>query len=78
MQFNSQKSSYEASIYLKQGYYNYMYALVQNTTDKVIDVAAIEGDHSATENEYTIYVYHKPNGIFYDKLIGYTTINTRQ
>ena len=68
---------YESSVYLKQGYYNYLYALNDTSTGKV-DVSYIEGTHYETQNEYYIYVYYREIGKTYDQLIGYikTTSNS--
>lgn len=75
MVYNEKRFGYEAKIYLKQGYYNYEYGFVKDG-DKSADNSVIEGMHSETENDYTIYVYHRTPGIFYDKLIGITHINS--
>jgi hypothetical protein len=42
---------------LKQGYYNYYYALNDSTTN-CVDVSYIEGTHYQTRNDYYIHVYH--------------------
>jgi hypothetical protein len=34
-----------------------------------------EGDFHQTENVYNIYVYHKPFGERYDKLVGFHTVS---
>lgn len=69
MRYNFQEKVYEAKLYLKQGYYNYIYAFLKNGKDKA-SLKRIEGSHSDTENQYTIYVYYRPPGALYDKLIG--------
>jgi hypothetical protein len=60
---------YQADIYLKQGYYDYQYAFLKDHS-KVADCTVLEGNHSETENTYTIYTYYRPVGIYYDQLIG--------
>ena len=77
MHYNTDKKQYEASIYLKQGYYNYHYAL-NDTTKKNIDVAYIEGTHYQTRNDYYIYVYYRNTGERYDKLIGYLKTSSKE
>lgn len=69
MQWNEEAKQYEAAVYLKQGYYNYMY-LQENG-------AAPDGNFYETENEYIILVYHRPQGGRYDKLVGYRSMTTR-
>ena len=77
LSFNENSRMYESSVYLKQGYYNYLYALNDTSTGKV-DVSYIEGTHYETQNEYYIYVYYREIGKTYDQLIGYikTTSNS--
>ena len=77
MKYNYQKQAYEASIFLKQGYYNYMYAL-NDTITKEIDISYIEGSHYQTKNIYYIYVYYKKTGDKYDKLIGFTEVSSNE
>ena len=36
--------------------------------------APIEGDFFQTENQYSVYVYYRPMGSRYDRLIGVTII----
>ncbi len=66
---------YQKSIYLKQGYYNYVYALMENGKD-VPNINYIEGSHWQTENNYTIYVYYHDIEKNYDRLIGFKTLNS--
>ena len=68
MTFNYFKKTYECTLYLKQGYYNYMYVFLPDGRPAA-ETNQIEGDHWETENEYTIYVYHKQQGTYYDQLI---------
>ena len=75
MTYNDIKLGYEARLYLKQGYYNYMY--VQSTDGKSAgDETQTEGSYWDTENDYYILVYHRKFGGQYDQLIGYKKINT--
>jgi len=75
MTYNYKRSGYEARLYLKQGYYNYMYVL-SNDTKKGGDETVTEGNHWDTENDYCIYVYHRRIGTYYDQLIGYKKMNS--
>jgi len=75
MTYNEIAHQYEASIYLKQGYYNYQYR--QKTSDEAPGITRnTDGDFYETENEYTILVYHRPQGGRYDQLVGYSIIRT--
>jgi hypothetical protein len=69
MNYNFARQGYEARVLLKQGYYNYMYALADNKTGK-LDLSQIEGNHSETVNSYTILVYNREQGYRYDRLIA--------
>lgn len=69
MQYDATDGVYKTSLLLKQGYYNYMYAL-WNDDDSHLNVAAMEGNHSETENNYTILVYYYDMALDADRLIG--------
>lgn len=75
MKYNPARFGYEAVLYLKQGYYNYEYAFIKDGSTEA-DNTVIEGMHYETENDYTIYVYHKQQGTFYDQLIGVKRMNS--
>lgn len=74
MSYNFRSKQYEATLYLKQGYYNYQYLYLPNRSSKA-ECALIEGNHSETENSYTVYVYHRDKGSLYDQLIAVTAIS---
>jgi len=69
MQYNFRRKGYEANILFKQGYYNYMYVMLPNTST-IGDATWVEGNHSETKNVYTILVYHRSRGELYDELIS--------
>ena len=73
MTYNEEKQQYEATILLKQGYYNYKY--VKASADfKTIDEIGIDGSFYQTENEYEIFVYFYDYAQGYDRCIGYKKI----
>jgi len=74
MNFNFKAKRYEATLYLKQGYYNYLYLYLPNRST-IAECALIEGNHSETENSYTIYVYHRAKGTLYDQLIAVKSVS---
>ncbi len=77
MVYNNAVSAYVGKALLKQGYYNYAYAVVPRAgKNKKPDLTEIEGDWYETENEYTILVYYHPLGERYDRLIGVTSFNS--
>jgi len=75
MEYNSDRKCYEATLLLKQGYYNYEYVFVSDRTH-VIDPFEIEGSHYEAENDYLIYVYYRPLEARYDRLVGYSLVNS--
>ncbi len=75
MIYNSSRKGYEKKLFLKQGYYNYLYVVKDITTGKA-DESLIEGTHWETENEYTVWVYYHEMGGLYDRLIAVQNINS--
>ncbi len=75
MKYNEKRFGYEATLYLKQGYYNYEYAFLKDGATAA-DETLVEGSHYETENDYAIYIYHRKQGTFYDQLIGVTRFNS--
>jgi len=55
---------------LKQGGYNYQYLFLGKGSSKAT-VERVDGSFWQTNNEYGIYIYHRPIGGRYDRLIGY-------
>ena len=77
LEYNDEQKQYEGSIYLKQGYYNYHYALNEISTDKV-DISFIEGTHYQTRNDYYIYVYYRSVGDRYDRFVGFLKTSSKE
>ena len=75
MAFNYFTKKYECDLYLKQGYYDYTYVFLPDGKPAA-QTNQIEGDHWETENDYTIYVYHKPPGSYCDQLICVQKFNS--
>lgn len=75
LKYNYKTRSYETSLYVKQGYYNYQYVL-KRAMQSSLDESFIEGNHAETENDYFIFVYYRQPGEQYDRLIGFQQINS--
>lgn len=75
MRYNKEYGIYEKNILLKQGMYNYMY-LTKSPVQETISSTDTEGNFYETQNTYTIYVYHRPFGERYDRLIGLCRISS--
>ncbi|MDE5806511.1 MAG: DUF5103 domain-containing protein [Muribaculaceae bacterium] len=78
MIYNGAAGGYELEIPVKQGAYNYQYAVIPKGEKVAPSPSVIEGDKYETENEYNIYVYLRKPGERYDRLIGYATINSNE
>jgi hypothetical protein len=77
LKYNPTTRAYECSLFLKQGYYNYEYALVdKRKPDAVPETQITEGDWWETENIYTILVYYRALGGRSDELVGTATLNS--
>ena len=57
------------TLLLKQGSYNYQYLFLPDG-GSTASAGPIEGNYYETVNEYLVKVYHRPQGVRYDKLIG--------
>ncbi len=75
MKYNYETKTYEASLFLKQGYYNYVYAFLPNNASAA-EIPFIEGNFFDADNDYAIYVYHREPGDRYDRLIGSVQFNS--
>jgi hypothetical protein len=71
--YNPSLDLYEGIILLKQGFYNYKYALKQGD---VILKNRVSGSHSVTENEYLILLYYRDIGAQFDALVGVGRANS--
>ncbi len=65
---------YTTEVLMKQGYYNYMYGIVDE--DGNVDYRTMEGSWSDTENEYQSIIYYRGLGDIYDRIIGFNSFNT--
>ncbi|MDO7876176.1 DUF5103 domain-containing protein [Hymenobacter sp. ASUV-10] len=77
MEYNEATQTYTATALLKQGYYNYDFAVAgANGPNETY----FEGTHQQTENNYDLLVYYRPPGTRADLLIGYqmVAVNSRQ
>ena len=76
MEYNSATGAYEKAVLLKQGNYNYQYLFVGRGATRG-ETAPLEGNYYQTENEYAIFVYYRPFGARYDRLVGTATVLRR-
>jgi hypothetical protein len=74
MQYDADAKIYWLTALVKQGGYDYQYWFVpkaQKTTTQRVD-----GSYWQTENEYAIYVWWRPFGARYDRLVGVQIIRS--
>ncbi len=75
LKYDKSAKTYFTKIYLKQGYYNYNYIFVPD--DGEANFEMFEGSHFDTENEYIFKMYYRDPQNFYDRLMLYKIVNSR-
>lgn len=74
MEYDAEAQCYYLYAYLKQGGYDYLYYVLSDDALNKVSAGAsllpLEGSHWQTHNAYTIYVYYRPFGSRYDRLVG--------
>lgn len=75
MTYDFDKQQYIGKLYLKQGYYNYAYA-VRSIGTSFADFTYTEGNSFETENDYSLLVYQHDFSVGYDRMIGYYQMNS--
>ena len=73
MQYDNVSRSYILSALVKQGGYDYQYWFRGKGTQNKTTTQRVDGSYWQTENEYTVYVYWRPFGARYDRLVGLVT-----
>jgi hypothetical protein len=73
MLFNPEKKVYETDIRLKQGYYDYVYALFDPVLQR-FSTDLTEGNQWEVEDNYMVLLYYRELGGRYDQLLGFSSI----
>lgn len=73
MVYDFEKKCYYKSLFLKQGGYNYIYALKNKGEDR-LSLLETEGSFWQSKNRYELYLYYRPFGARYDRLVGFDTV----
>lgn len=76
MNYNKEVNRYQASLLLKQGFYNYKYVALDKKNQQLNN--QISGNFHVTENQYHILVYYRRFGSIYDRLVGIGLANSQQ
>jgi hypothetical protein len=77
MHYYSDANSYVHELLLKQGRYDYTYAIVDKGATKA-DMYYSEGGRYETENDYYFFVYYRNPVERYDRIVGYRKMSTNQ
>ena len=75
MRYDSRYNMYKGRLFLKQGYYDYLYVVVPKGKTRG-SISYIEGDHWETKNQYSVFVYYREKVPEYDRLVGYLRFNS--
>lgn len=76
MNYNNRKGTYEISLLLKQGFYNYKYVVVDKYGN--LEEGLISGNFDETENNFKVMAYYRDLGARYDRLIGMGEANSTE
>jgi hypothetical protein len=74
MTYNPENGMMEATLKMKQGFYNYKY--VAQNEDGEIRLNDVGGNFHFTENNYLILVYYRDFGDLYDSIIGIGSVSS--
>ena len=79
MHYNAQ-GYYTATLFLKQGYYNYRYVFKNEGLDIATDAQwyIAEGNFYQTENDYFILCYYSNPTKTFDEIVGFLYLNTEE
>ncbi|WP_375419533.1 DUF5103 domain-containing protein [uncultured Hymenobacter sp.] len=72
--YDAEQQRYAGRALLKQGYYNYSFAVPGGAGAPANEVY-FEGSHQQTENQYDLLVYYRPPGTRADLIIGYQQVD---
>ena len=75
MTYNPAKKEYEATLFLKQGWYNFEYVFLKDGETSGT-ASLFEGSHYETENDYIILVYYRNPRDRFDRVVGTVIANT--
>lgn len=76
MNYNDRNGTYEISLLLKQGFYNYKYVVVDKYGN--LDEGFISGNFDETENNFKVIAYYRDLGARYDRLVGMGEANSTE
>lgn len=75
LQYLKEEGVYYANMLLKQGYYDYKYAISEGPGSHEVNTTRLEGSHYETENRYLVLVYYQDPFRNLFKLVGARQLN---
>jgi hypothetical protein len=75
LKYNKKSDHLETEIPFKQGFYNYTHVIKKEGQE--LDIRTIDGSFQETENNYTILVHYKPFGERIGRIVGATTLYSK-
>lgn len=76
MQYDTEAKVYWLTALVKQGGYDYQYWFCGKGSQNKTTTQRVDGSYWQTENEYAVYVYWRPFGARYDRLVGVQVIRS--
>lgn len=76
MQYDAEAKCYWLTTLVKQGGYDFQYWFSGKGTQNKTTTQRVDGSYWQTENEYAVYVYWRPFGARYDRLVGVLIISS--
>lgn len=74
LRYDSEARAYRGMLRLKQGGYNFVFGL--RTADGKLSLKTTEGLSWRTQNRYDLYLYYRPFGARYDRLVSYSSVTS--
>lgn len=78
MQYDTEAKVYWLTALVKQGGYDYQYWFCGKGSQNKTTTQRVDGSYWQTENEYAVYVYWRPFGARYDRLVGVQVIRSNE
>ncbi|MBK7035327.1 MAG: DUF5103 domain-containing protein [Bacteroidetes bacterium] len=75
MTYDYDLQQYTAQLYLKQGYYNYLY-MYKGIGSSKGELIYTEGNHFESENDYQLFIYQHMYDRDYDRIVGCSMFNS--
>ena len=77
LNYDDERGLYFGETLLKQGFYDYIYALTPAGDSTQFETTSLEGNWHETENSYSVIIYYRPFGSRYDQVIATYTQSDR-